>query len=86
MASREIKPSISLTGFEMSVSTANYRSLTNAFVRSGQSIHSGRGSTLWVILEYCRDQQIPYTLKAMPGMGYLVEIDDIQSQQTPGGE
>ena len=43
------------------------------FDASGHSNHSGRGSTLWVILEHCAAVDIAYTLRALPGVGYYVE-------------
>ena len=43
------------------------------FDASGHSNHSGRGSTLWVILEHCAQADIPYTLRASPGVGFYVE-------------
>lgn len=55
------------------VSRAQARLLCQNFDASGHSNHSGRGSTLWVILEHCAEVDIPYNLRALPGMGYYVE-------------
>ena len=43
------------------------------FDASGHSNHSGQGATLWVILEHCAEADIPYNLRALPGVGYYVE-------------
>ena len=55
------------------VTRAQARLLCLNFDASGHSNHSGQGSTLWVILEHCAQADIPYTLRASPGMGYYVE-------------
>lgn len=49
------------------------RALIAMFERDGQSVHSSMGSTLWVILEHCASQRIPYRLTARPRVGFLVE-------------
>jgi hypothetical protein len=55
------------------VTRAQARLLCQNFEASGHSNHSGRGATLWVILEHCAQADIPYNLRAMPGLGYYVE-------------
>ncbi len=55
------------------VSRAQARLMCQNFEASGHSNHSGRGSTLWVILEHCAQADIGYNLRAMPGVGYYVE-------------
>ena len=55
------------------VTRAQARLMCQNFDASGHSNHSGRGSTLWVILEHCAEADIPYNLRAMPGLGYYVE-------------
>ena len=57
----------------VAVTRAQARLLCQNFDASGHSNHSGRGSTLWVILEHCAQADIPYNLRALPGMGYYVE-------------
>lgn len=56
------------------------RLMCQNFDASGHSNHSGKGSTLWVILEHCAEVDIAYNLRAIPGLGYYVErtksIDD----------
>lgn len=56
------------------------RRMCRNFDASGHSNHSGRGSTLWVILEHCAKVDIACNLRAIPGIGYYVErtksIDD----------
>lgn len=56
-----------------SVTRAQARLLCQNFDASGHSNHSGQGTTLWVILEHCAQADIPYTLRASPGLGYYVE-------------
>ena len=62
------------------VTRSQARLLCQNFDASGHSNHSGKGSTLWVILEHCAEVDIAYNLRAMPGMGYYVEraksVDD----------
>jgi len=55
------------------VSRAQARLMCQNFDASGHSNHSGRGSTLWVILEHCAEADIAYNLRAMPGVGYYIE-------------
>lgn len=55
------------------VTRAQARLLCQNFDASGHSNHSGRGATLWVILEHCAQADIAYNLRAMPGLGYYVE-------------
>jgi hypothetical protein len=49
------------------------RDLIRSFETHGHSQHSGQGSFLWVIIDYCETYQIPYNLRAEPGNGYFVE-------------
>lgn len=51
---------------------ATCRLVIREFEESGRSYHSAAGSTLWMILEHCRQNKIPFTLEHMPGMGYQV--------------
>lgn len=55
------------------VTRVQARLLCQNFDASGHSNHSGRGATLWVILEHCARADIPYNLRAMPGLGFYVE-------------
>lgn len=55
------------------VTRAQARLMCQNFDASGHSNHSGQGTTLWVILEHCAQADIPYTLRASPGLGYYVE-------------
>lgn len=55
------------------VTRALARQLCQNFDASGHSNHSGQGATLWVILEHCAQADIPYNLRASPGLGYYVE-------------
>ena len=62
------------------VTRAQARLMCQNFDASGHSNHSGRGTTLWVILEHCAEADIAYNLRALPGLGYYVErskaVDD----------
>lgn len=55
------------------VTCAQARLMCQNFDASGHSNHSGRGSTLWIILEHCAEVDIAYNLRALPGVGYYVE-------------
>ena len=55
------------------VTRAQARLVCQNFDASGHSNHSAQGATLWVILEHCAQADIPYTLRASPGLGYYVE-------------
>ncbi len=55
------------------VTRAQARLLCQNFDASGHSNHSGKGATLWVILEHCAEVDIPYNLRALPALGYYVE-------------
>jgi hypothetical protein len=55
------------------VSRSVARTLIENFMTSRRSIHSAQHGTLWVIITYCEEQQIPYRIIAHPGMGYEVE-------------
>mgnify|MGYP001295631650 CR=1 FL=1 len=52
---------------------AKARLMCQNFDASGHSNHSGRGSTLWVVLEHCAEADIAYNLRAVPGLGYYIE-------------
>ena len=69
-----LQPSCQFPGTRpAAVTCAHARLLCQNFDASGHSNHSGRGSTLWVILEHCAHADIAYNLRALPGMGYYVE-------------
>lgn len=55
------------------VTRAQARLMCQNFDARGHSNHSGQGTTLWVILEHCAEADIPYNLRASPGVGYYVE-------------
>ncbi|MEO8857680.1 MAG: hypothetical protein ABI343_11900 [Burkholderiaceae bacterium] len=56
------------------VTRAQARLLCRNFDARGHSNHSGQGATLWVILEHCASVDLAFNLRAMPGMGYYVEL------------
>mgnify|MGYP003383698687 CR=1 FL=1 len=69
-----LQPSCQFPGTRpAAVTRAQARLLCQNFDASGHSNHSGRGSTLWVILEHCAQADISYNLRALPGLGYYVE-------------
>lgn len=54
----------SVTGFpNAKLSNAAKRRLAEAFSKTGQSQHSGRAETVWAILEYCREEGIPFRVE-----------------------
>ncbi|MEO8546088.1 MAG: hypothetical protein ABI434_21055 [Burkholderiaceae bacterium] len=76
-----IEPSSAYPGTRPAPLTrAQARLMCQNFDASGHSNHSGRGASLWVILEHCAETDIAYNLRAMPGVGYYVEraksVDD----------
>lgn len=60
----------------IAVTRAQARQTVERFKANGRSNHSGSGSTLWVVLQFCADTRTPFTLSAFPGEGYEVEIKD----------
>lgn len=42
----------------------------------GTSSHSARGDTLRLIVQRLEEARCPYTLTAIPGRGYIVEVPD----------
>lgn len=54
----------SVTGFPNSpLSDAAKGRLAQSFAETGQSQHSGRAETVWAILEYCREEGIPFRVE-----------------------
>lgn len=58
--------------FELSVNKAEGARLWRDFMARG-SQHSGRASLLPYLIRRCEREKIPYTLVAVPGMGYWIE-------------
>ena len=56
-------------------STAERERLIQQFTASGRTTHSARAETLPILVEYCEQYQIPYTLRALPGQGYELKRD-----------
>jgi len=76
-----LEPSCSYPGTRPeAITRGQARLMCQNFDASGHSNHSGRGSTLWVVLEHCAEADIAYNLRAVPGIGYYVEhaksVDD----------
>lgn len=46
----------------MRITRAAARRMINDFLKTGVINHSARGSTAWVIVEYCVMNQIPHTV------------------------
>ncbi len=77
----QLTPTLQYPGTQPAPITAvQARLMCQNFDASGHSNHSGKGSTLWVILEHCAEADIAYNLRAVPGIGYYVErakpVDD----------
>lgn len=72
--SEKLQPGSAYPGTQPSaVARAQARLICQNFDATGHSNHSGRGTTLWVVLEHCAEADIAYNLRAMPGVGYYVE-------------
>ena len=54
------------------VTRAMARQLIDAFEKTGESAHSPRALTLWVILEYCHFNNIGYVLETQPISGFYI--------------
>lgn len=50
------------------------KDLIKSFERDWKSIHIGNASTLGIILKYCKENEIPFKLTALPKSIYQVEI------------
>lgn len=50
------------------------RELLKMFLRCYLSTHSGKGSTLWVLVEYCKHAKIEYCIIGTPSEGYIIEF------------
>lgn len=60
----------------LSATRAAVRAMVERFDSTGKSTHSRIGGTLWVILEHCADEYIPYVLHVHPGIGYTLELQE----------
>jgi hypothetical protein len=49
------------------------RRMIEAFDESGQSTHSGRGGTLWVLIEHCKTSGIKYRINGYVSFGFSFE-------------
>lgn len=59
-----VEQELSVTGCpNRPVSAATQKVLFESFMRNGDSFHSGRGETVWVILEHCERNRIPYRVE-----------------------
>jgi hypothetical protein len=47
--------------------------IVSHFERSGNSTHSIMGSTMWVIVKYCRERSIPYSISTSNAGGYFLQ-------------
>ena len=50
------------------------RMFIERLVTVGSSTHSGRGSTLWVLLAWVQRHKLPYMLYASPGESYTLQL------------
>ena len=57
----------------IAVRKSTARQLCKNFDVCGHSTHSGQGSTVWVILEHCRENLIQYTITGEPGVGFFIQ-------------
>lgn len=57
---------------EFALTKAAQRRTWDAFMRGGTN-HSAKASTLPYIIRRCELEKIPYTLQAIPGMGYYIK-------------
>jgi hypothetical protein len=48
--------------------------LANLIEKGGTSSHSGNGMTLRYMMEGLEDARCPYTMTAVPGVGYFIEV------------
>ncbi len=60
--------------------------LVEMFRDCGYSVHTRAGSTMWVLLRFCREANVPYTLKVVPSMGYEVKRLSWQEAHSPQKE
>jgi hypothetical protein len=49
------------------------RSLIRTFLATNRSQHSGRGNSVWVLVEFCKEKMLPYALTGTPSEGYCME-------------
>jgi hypothetical protein len=52
------------------------RTTHETLARGGTSCHSGQGRTLYLEIQRLEAAGVPYTLRARPGEGYVVEVGD----------
>lgn len=59
----------------IAVTKAQARALVDNLYRDGRSVHSGRGSVLWVVLEALHYNMTRYVMVVYPGEGFEVRIE-----------
>lgn len=59
--------------FPSTIQRARASALIDAYLKHGFSNHSGRGSTLWVLVEFCKAKDLPYNINGTPAEGYYIE-------------
>lgn len=64
------------------VTRAQARRVVRMFRDHGASLHSQLGGTMWVVLAYCREEEIPVQIEVWPGLGFRVA----RIQPQPKGE
>lgn len=63
-ASKEAAQGLSVTGYpNRPVSASMQKTLFKSFLEKGDSFHSGRGETAWVIMDHCERNRIPYRVE-----------------------
>lgn len=58
------------------------RELIRNMLETGHSIHSGNGSTLWILLIWLQRHRRPYVLTAHPGFGYEIRLVTLDLPKT----
>jgi hypothetical protein len=78
---REVTPRCVLAGTQpIRVTNSQARLTIDSFKRAGRTTHSMQGGTLWVVLTWCQQHGVPYTLLAAPGLGYEVRYTPWSTQ------
>lgn len=59
--------------FPATIQRARAVALIESYLKHGFSDHSGRGGCLWVLVEYCKTQGLPYNINGTPSEGYTID-------------
>lgn len=75
----KIRPMVKITGGEITVTECARKKLIKLFEERGSSIHSRGGGTVWVSVEHCLRNNIPFTLERHQEGGYTVTKTQLAS-------